>query len=492
MSREGGRDGDVTRISRNESCPCGSGKKHKQCCLGKVAWEQVRSEDESIRHASTRGKNLLFLNDLADILQLDKLAPRGSWANVKRAVTPAAVRRIYERVAAIWPDAPDLKRVLASERAAARSGLYVGTYTEENILKGVTRHSLYADTILLVDPFMYPSSVRDEFNPVLHPDKYLTVAIRNLRVWWELAPWIEAGIVRFIRVPGDFDVGLNWECMRLEELRLERHPELKSFLEQGAELMEPEMAAWREYLFLHHPDEYIADVARNVTPGISGEEVATLLEWVRRRRQEHPYFTDNKVRSELFILSSGTNYQMAHLTSMLTGSHLITDIPSRWKEIEIDRKESQVDDAGWAPFAKAFQAVKLKHLENVTLAAALQLRKENRLESMRALLRRLWQANASEDPFSAEKAESLAAELHAHIDEADQEWREIDTELLRRFGSQLAAAIVAAGPVTAWASVGWVGAAVAVAGATDLISAELRRAGFKTRFPAAFFLHPRQ
>jgi len=25
----------VTKIGRNEPCPCGSGRKHKKCCLGK-------------------------------------------------------------------------------------------------------------------------------------------------------------------------------------------------------------------------------------------------------------------------------------------------------------------------------------------------------------------------------------------------------------------------------------------------------------------------
>jgi hypothetical protein len=26
---------DTTRVGRNDPCPCGSGKKHKRCCLGR-------------------------------------------------------------------------------------------------------------------------------------------------------------------------------------------------------------------------------------------------------------------------------------------------------------------------------------------------------------------------------------------------------------------------------------------------------------------------
>lgn len=29
----------VTKIGRNDSCPCGSGKKYKNCCLGREAQE---------------------------------------------------------------------------------------------------------------------------------------------------------------------------------------------------------------------------------------------------------------------------------------------------------------------------------------------------------------------------------------------------------------------------------------------------------------------
>lgn len=35
----------VTKINRNEPCPCGSGKKYKKCCLGKQEHEEVDDLD---------------------------------------------------------------------------------------------------------------------------------------------------------------------------------------------------------------------------------------------------------------------------------------------------------------------------------------------------------------------------------------------------------------------------------------------------------------
>jgi uncharacterized protein YecA (UPF0149 family) len=32
----------VMNIGRNDSCPCGSGKKYKKCCLGKAIPDEIR------------------------------------------------------------------------------------------------------------------------------------------------------------------------------------------------------------------------------------------------------------------------------------------------------------------------------------------------------------------------------------------------------------------------------------------------------------------
>ena len=34
---------NTDKVGRNDPCPCGSGKKHKQCCLGKVVVQQEKA-----------------------------------------------------------------------------------------------------------------------------------------------------------------------------------------------------------------------------------------------------------------------------------------------------------------------------------------------------------------------------------------------------------------------------------------------------------------
>ena len=182
---------------------------------------------------------------------------------------------------------------------------------------------------------------------------------------------------------------------------------------------------------------------------------------------------------------------MARFIASLTGAHLITDIPSRWKEIELDREEAGVSAVEWEPFGKAFQESDLKFLNDVPLTAALRLRKENRLESMRVFLRKVWRACASDVSFSASNARALAEELQHEITLADEEWRKIDRDLAKWFGGTVAAAVGAAATIGT-GNPGWVAAATAAVGVVELGVAWDRRREFGNRFPAGFFLDLRK
>lgn len=212
------------KIGRNAACPCGSDQKYKHCCLGKKDWCEIISQgrSEQVRHLTARGKNLVFLGELASALKFDSLEPK-SRADIKRAFTPSAVQQIYETVANLWPDKQDLERTLAQEKSKT-TGLYVGTYEPEVIFRGVTRHCIYSDTILLVNPFLHPLRLRPEYNPLVHPEEHRVSAIIAANIWFSLAPWIEAGIVKFIRVSAELqerirDAESEWRKIDTELIR---------------------------------------------------------------------------------------------------------------------------------------------------------------------------------------------------------------------------------------------------------------------------------
>ena len=131
-----------------------------------------------------RGKNLLFYHKIAGALQLDKVKNIDIKA-IKKACTPKAVRQIHEAITEIWPDSNDLIRILLQE-SKSTSGIYIGHYEPISILRGVTRHSLYYEKIILIDPFTDPRIVREQYNPILHPDTYIENTLRDIRLWFYL------------------------------------------------------------------------------------------------------------------------------------------------------------------------------------------------------------------------------------------------------------------------------------------------------------------
>lgn len=481
----------MSGIGRNAVCPCGSGLKYKKCCDGKLPWSEIIQEgpDAIVRNLSIRGKNLLFLQLAAAAVGVDPSKGPIDWRLVKRGMTEKAVQHIHEAVLAVWPGGLDLKRVLEQESRSS-TGLYVGNYDPPSLTRGVTRHCLYSESILLVDPFTYPPSVRDQYNPLMKPDLYRSDTLQCLYTWFSMAPWIQAGIVKFIRVPGDFDRRLNWQCAKKQEAR-SKQPILEKILESTAaeEAETGEFAKqMKDMLILDMTDEMIIDLLKQREPAFSEAEIADYLRHHKAKQESHPYFTEPGVPG-MQRRTSGANYTMARLTATISGSHLITDIPYRWKEIELDREEAGIDDGNWAPFAKALQNAPFNYLDNVSLHAAFTLRQEGRLEHMRAFLRKVWMDAQCDSAFAAENAENLAAELQQRVREAKDEWDVIDRDLLKWFGADLLAGTLGGGTLVATGSAAWLAAAgVAIAAGTHVGVAQRQRKTFENRFPAAFFL----
>lgn len=62
------------KIGRNDLCPCGTGKKYKHCCVGKVDWNKIYSQGiDPVPFFSTRGRNLYFFDKIIEILELNNI-----------------------------------------------------------------------------------------------------------------------------------------------------------------------------------------------------------------------------------------------------------------------------------------------------------------------------------------------------------------------------------------------------------------------------------
>lgn len=479
-----------SKIGRNQLCPCGSGKKYKHCCENKVDWSQIKKERlDVIPHLSIRGRNLLFVNKIAEALQLD--SNTHSPKNYKSAFTKGAVIKIHEALMEIWPPDINIHNILKNTSSDV-SGLYIGDYEPEYILKGLVRHSIYSNKLLVVDPFIYPISVRDKFNPILTPEQYRTQTLKNVNFWFSLLPWILAGIVEVIRTPADFDPKLNWESMKKQQQKFEDNEDLRKASVESVREYEKrhlEKKAFQLQL-LSAPNKHLEKLFNESGLEKKGLTSEGFISFIEQQREADPDFlaTLDKTSGQLLTMSSGANYTIAMLTANLTDSYLVTDLFVKWKEIEIDREKVNAKNKGWTPFAKAFQNLELKYLNKLSLKHALILRKENRLESLRVFLRKVWKSARTTDQFSEANAKLLAEELKEEIIKAEEEWKQIDRNLIKWFGAELGAGLLSAGPLIASGYGTFLAAAVATSGIITLGVTQSERKSFKNKYPAAFFL----
>lgn len=483
----------MSTTGTNDSCPCGSGLKYNECCFGKHPWDEILSKpfSQQIRYLSLRGKNILFLTTILEALQIDTWRPDIDFASFKKAFTPAVVRKIHESLIQIWPDLDDYERCHAEDRKSV-SGLYIGTYEPEAIFQAVTRHALYSEKIYLVDPFLHPARLRTQFSPLVHPEEHRVNTIKFSFLWLSLFPWIDAGIVNFIRPPTDFIPELKKITLDLNRKFYASSPELEALLEEETEerisAMSPSDRGFTEYYHLSFPDAWFLEEYKKRPPNDIFPTAEEFLKYIQSRRDSHPYFVENLPgqKSELLYETSGANYELAKRICSITGSHLITDFRTYWKQIELDREKAGVNSAEWTPFAKALQNSELKVLNNVSLEAALTLRKENRLEALRLFFRRVWKNCRDPEIFSETNAANLTAELDERIREAKSEWNKIDHDLVQWFGAPVAA--ISSAGLTGFLPAAPAIVGAAATGAVGLIQSALKRSSYKERFPAGFFL----
>lgn len=482
-----------SKLGRNDLCPCLSGAKFKSCCSGKIDWETIIQEDRDCRpYLSVRGRNLHFINRIADVLQVGTIGKARGLKDYKAAFTADAVRKIHEALMNLWP--PDIDIVAALKRQPNDvSGLYIGDYGPEYITRAIVRHSIYANRILLIDPFVYPISVREEYNPIVNPEQYRAQTLKNVNFWFALLPWIEAGIVALIRPPADFDARLNWEIMEAQMKKFEKNEELKKANKESADELSirHERKLAYQQLVLGAPDSYLRRKFEELGLGKNGLNVDEFLNSIQQEREEDPNFLEPlgpKSEAQLCMITTGASYPSATMTAGITGSYLFTDIHVKWREIELDRESHSAENKVWAPFAKALQNASLWYLNNIRLEHALTLRREGRLESLRGFLGKVWKDASTEDQFDSKNAILLAEELTERIREAEVEWKEIDRDLFKIVGGTAVGGLLAAGPLIAAGHAAFLAAAVGVAGAVPLINSTLKRRSFPDRFPAAFFM----
>jgi hypothetical protein len=466
---------------RNDPCHCKSGRKYKKCCK-----DLDDTADNRLKIArmpqSLRERNLTLIAAMTEIFHLER-----PWEKVKEGMSDSRIRAFYEFIAESWPSDTPLESTLPPPGSNLRA-LYLGENMPEAMIENVFRFSLYADEIVLTHPFENPSRIREEFNPLVHPEQWRIQTLRTIYQLHMLAPWIVAGMVVLIPDPGDFNFKLMMKTFRMAEARLG-----KDFLkDEDIEEFTYTDVARRQFLLA--PPEYLARVTREANPGISDEKVERLLKYVETERKNDPLLLDStmdQMPGQMMMAKSGANLEMGLYICQNIGAFPYTNLKFRWKEILGAGKELDPSAQVWSPLTHAFQNLDFKFLNRVDPQFAVEMRNEGRLSGFRSFLRKVWKTvDGDVDPNKAEKyALDFKDELTAEYDKAKADWASIDRDLMKWAIPAIAGLMGSVGAI----ATGHLGLAVptggfAINGVNELIQAQKKKAEFRLKTPMSVLI----
>jgi hypothetical protein len=417
-----------------------------------------------------------LLASMADIFGLER-----PWNKVKDGMTDSQIREFYTFIAQLWPVDTDSRLIMPAPDTTLRA-LYLGENEPELMLQNVFRFCLYADQIVIVNPFDNPNMMAEEFNPILHPGEWRLQTLRLVYHLMLLAPLIEAGLVILIPDPGDFNRDLRVRTWDLATKRLQGWKPSDEDLDISLVMHR----AMRTMLLF--PRSYMEEKAREAIPGISDPDTKKLMDHIEQERANDPLLpndTLDRLGGQFEAGRMGANLEMGMYICQATGAFPYTNVKFRWKEILGARQDLNETAQVWSPLTNAFQQLTFKFLEKVDSKFACSMRQDGRLEGFRSYLRKLWNAVGG-DPDPA-KAESLARdfrdELTQAFNEAKGEWQAIDRDLLK-WGIPKLGGALAAGLFSPALAVG----GFAVAGLSEIIQAEMKRREFRKKVPMSVFI----
>jgi hypothetical protein len=423
------------KIGRNEPCPCGSGKKYKRCHIGQ--------ELPPRPPLSLHERNRVILNAAYGIFGFAK---GRTWADFKKNLSGKEVREFYEVQAALWPPDTDWSAMMSWADDSKLRALYLGDVKPELVLQNLLRFSLYADELLVVDPLMNPWIIKPEFNPIDNPDQYKSDTLKLVYVLLQIAPWIEAGIVRLIPDPGDFNLAFKHETWRLAAERRGDQPvdqqDLLMAREEGRKSL-------KRTLLALPPHQLLATLRRS-GQSLTPEQEKEFLADARRMLRDDPLALEQPPgqsfkRGQMIAMRGGANLETAMLMCAATGAFPYTNMRTRWQEILSAHDELSETARVWSPFAKAFQSLEFRFLNNVDARFAQSVRDDGRLEHFRSLLRKIGKgAEEIKDVGALDRyARDCKDELVGQYRQAEAEWTKIEEDLLKWGGGSFGAAVLA-------------------------------------------------
>lgn len=394
------------KVGPNAPCPCGSGKKYKKCYRDKPEDERPSSLERSIRE-----RNLKFFEILVNILGFDE---KKDWSAIRRELTDQKIADIHKAIAVLWPLETDLMSLLPRPDAKISRALYSGLLDPRVTYKEVAAFSLFADEILIINPFPNPNIIRKEYNPIDSPGQYRQATLKNIIFLISLMPLIQAGRVNLIPDPLNFNAALRQEIFSEAK---KRRDQVKLDKKEFGSMEKLAKEDFKRFLF-NGPDERLRSFIKRAKPQITEDELKQTLEYVKRENEQDPLATLHPPS----IGESGGQMLMSHLSPNLelgmflaqaTGSFILTHHPYRWSEIRSSVNYFYGDyQSPWERIARHMTNFEMDFVHFFDHKDLLLALKNAELAHMRITLRDIWNAVQNEQPTDPSQIDYLIKEMN--------------------------------------------------------------------------------
>ena len=393
------------KLGPNEPCSCGSGKKYKKCCRDKPEDERPSSSERSIRE-----RNFKFFEILVNILGFDG---RKDWSEIRRDLTNQKIADIHKAVAALWPTETDLMSLLPRPDVKISRALYSGLLDPRVAYQNVTAFSLYADEILILNPFPNPNIIRKEHNPIDNPTQYRQETLKNIIFLITFMPLIEAGRVSLIPDPLNFNSALRQQIMTEAEKRRNQVKLDDKSIGPMEKLLKED---YKRFLF-NLPDDRLRSFIKRAKPEINDEDLENTLKYIKKENEQdplamlYPSITE-KGDGQMLMSHLSPNLELGMFLAQATGSFIVTNHPYRWSEICSSVNYFYGDyHSPWERIAEHMTNLEINFIhfsdQNDFLAAL----NDGELRYMRVALRNVWNAVQTKQPSSQSHVDNLIKEI---------------------------------------------------------------------------------
>ena len=389
------------------------------------------------------------------------------WTKAVSRFTDKSVGDFFEHIKGVWLSHSTPASALPGHDVSVLRLSYIADHpSTKRKLDDIVRVGLYADEILLLDPFPNPDDVLNT-----GPASYGFDLFHRISFLEQLRPMIEAGIVCFAPDPGDIDSEirdqkelnlaelqpLNDFRERLEQVEkiLQEHPEIVTqFAELQtaiAEYRRREGEAIEEYItgLLGPRPWYDGELGR----GGNGSDLR--VEWLKG---------DVEIPTIRYVvdISGAVPYAMGSLLSRSTTEYA--------QSVSLD------------PYATALAEVDLPALKNVTPMNLVRLKAKGRLVGLKDEIKDVFK-EAKDTPISdlPKLTPIFHDRLLGKINKAKAEWYAVDRDLFTWAGTAGAAgagAVIAAGVAISASSIAFL-----LAAGVTLAAGQMKRREFRLKNP---------